>query len=312
MTQFDATSTADQVLEGVDLGGKRVLVTGVSPGGMGLEIARALVARGADVVGTGRDMRKAKASIDQVRAAHPDGGTLEMIELDLASLASVERCASMLLDRDDRLNAIIANAGVMAGPKRLTADGYELQFGTNHLGHLALLDRLAPSLPGGSRVACVSSAGHRRSDIDLNDLNFETTQYDELLAYGRSKTAVILLAVELDRRYRERGVRAAALHPGAVLTDMVKQMIEDRKAAGNDPTASFEWKSVPQGAAVAVWTALVADQDEVGGRYCEDCRVADIDDDSTHASGVRSYALNLESAHALWLEGERMIAAVTP
>ena len=307
MTKFGATSTADQVLEGMDLRGKRVLVTGVSPGGIGSEIARTLVAHGAHVTGTARDMRKAGTAAEEIRSRPSQSGSLEMIELDLASLTNVRACAEALLAEGKPLDAIIANAGVMAGPKRTTADGFEMQFGTNYLGHFALINRIAPLLSAGSRVACVSSAGHRRSDIDLNDLNFQEPPYDELLAYGRSKTAVILFAVEFDRRHRGSGVRAAALHPGAVQTETVKRMIEERRAAGSDPSSTYDWKTVPQGAATAVWTAVVAQSDEVGGSYCEDCHVAAIDDDPSHSSGVRSYALSSETAGALWAKSEEML-----
>lgn len=307
MASFGATSTADQVLEGIDLRGKHVLVTGVSSGGMGSEIARTLVAHGANVTGTARDMAKGRTAAEEIRSQSPQPGSLQMVQLDLASLTSVRTCAEALLAEGKPLDAIIANAGVMAGPKRITADGFEMQFGTNHLGHFALINRIAPLLSAGSRVACVSSAGHRRSDVDLHDLNFRETPYDELLAYGRSKTAVILFAVEFDRRHRGSGIRAAALHPGAVRTEIVERMIEERRAAGTDPTSTYDWKTVPQGAATAVWTAVVAQSGEVGGSYCENCHVAPIDDDPGHSSGVRSYALNLETAGALWAKSEEMV-----
>jgi len=231
-----------------------------------------------------------------------------MVELDLAALTSVRVCAEALLANDKPIDAIIANAGIMAGPKRITADGFEMQFVTNYLGHFALINRIAPLLSAGGRIVCVSSAGHRRSDVNLNDLNFQDTPYDELLAYGRSKTALILFAVEFDRRYRGNGVRAAALHPGAIQTETVKRMIEERKAAGNDPTSTYDWKTVQQGAATAVWAAVVAQLEEVGGNYCEDCHVAMIDDDPSHSSGVRSYALDQETASALWAKSEELIS----
>jgi NAD(P)-dependent dehydrogenase (short-subunit alcohol dehydrogenase family) len=216
---FGASSTTDEVLAGVDLSGKRMVVTGVSAG-LGIETARALAAHGAHVVGTARDLAKAAAATAGVRqAAAAHGGAFELVELDLAQLQSVRRCAQTLLDRGALLDVIIANAGVMATPFGKTADGFETQFGTNHLGHFVLINRLAPLIRQGGRVVMLSSAGHRIANIDLHDPNFEQTAYDALMAYGRSKTANSLFAVGFDQRHRQRGVRATAVHPGAIQTE---------------------------------------------------------------------------------------------
>ncbi|HEV7479224.1 MAG TPA: SDR family NAD(P)-dependent oxidoreductase, partial [Roseiarcus sp.] len=195
---FGATSTTDDVLEGVSLKGKRVLVTGVSAG-LGVETARALVAHGAEVVGAARDLTKAKAATAGVQAAAKNGGGLELVELDLASLDSVRVCANALVDAAKTFDLVIANAGIMACPYGKTVDGFETQFGTNHLGHFVLVNRIASLMKRGSRLVNLSSAGHRYSDVDLNDPNFERTPYDPWSAYGRSKTANILFAVEFDR-----------------------------------------------------------------------------------------------------------------
>ncbi len=197
---FGATSTTDDVLGGVNLKGKRVLVTGVSAG-LGVETARALVAHGADVVGAARDLTKAKAATAGVRAG-ANGGGLELVELDLASLDSVRVCANALVDAGNPFDLVIANAGVMACPYGKTGDGFETQFGTNHLGHFVLVNRIASLMKRGSRLVNLSSAGHRYSDVDLDDPNFERTPYDPWAAYGRSKTANILFAVEFDRRHK--------------------------------------------------------------------------------------------------------------
>src|SRR5580704_12264578 len=194
---FGATSTTDEVLQGVDLSGKRVLVTGVSAG-LGVETARALAAHGAHVIGAARDLSKAQAATEQVRAQAARGGSLSLVQLDLASLDSVRRCADGLLAAGQPLDVIIANAGVMACPKGTTADGFETQFGTNHLGHFVLVNRIASLLKAGSRLVNLSSAGHRFSDVNLDDPNFENSPYTEFGAYGRSKTANILFAVEFD------------------------------------------------------------------------------------------------------------------
>src|SRR5580692_1200384 len=203
---FGATSTTDEVLSGINLQGKRILVTGVSAG-LGVETARSLTAHGAHVVGAARDLTKAETATTAVRKA-ANGGGFELIELDLASLKSVRVCADKLLAKKEPLDVVIANAGVMATPFGKTVDGFETQFGTNHLGHFVFVNRIAKLLKKGGRLINLSSAGHRYSNVDLNDPNFETTPYEPFVAYGRSKTANILFAVEFDRRHRDRGVRA--------------------------------------------------------------------------------------------------------
>jgi len=214
-TRFGATSTTDEVLSGVNLKGKRILVTGVSAG-LGVETARSLLAHGAHVVGAARDLKKATAATEQVRKdAAANEGSFELVELDLANLKSVRACADALLAKGQPFDVVIANAGVMATPLGHTADGFETQFGTNHLGHFVLVNRIASLLRDGGRLINLSSAGHRYSNVDLEDPNFERTPYEPFVAYGRSKTANILFALAFDRRHRDRGVRAAAVHPGA-------------------------------------------------------------------------------------------------
>jgi NAD(P)-dependent dehydrogenase (short-subunit alcohol dehydrogenase family) len=311
---FGATSTTDDVLEGVNWRGKRVLVTGVSAG-LGVETARALVSHGAEVVGAARDRSKAKAATAGVRAG-PNGGGLELVELDLASLDSVRVCANALVDAGKPFDLVIANAGVMACPYGKTADGFETQFGTNHLGHFVLVNRIASLMKPGSRLVNLSSAGHRYSDVDLDDPNFERTPYDPWTSYGRSKTANILFAVEFDRRHKADGVRATAVHPGGIQTELsrhigdegMKQLIERVNAAtraAGEP--DFKFKTIPQGAATSVWAGAVATADEVGGRYCEDCHVAAIEPDAAKRAGVKPYALNPETAKKLWAKSEEMV-----
>jgi NAD(P)-dependent dehydrogenase (short-subunit alcohol dehydrogenase family) len=312
---FGATSTTDDVLEGVSLKGKRVLVTGVSAG-LGVETARALVAHGAEVVGAARDLTKAKAATAGVQAAAKNRGGLELVELDLSSLDSVRVCANALVDAAKPFDLVIANAGVMACPYGKTVDGFEIQFGTNHLGHFVLVNRIASLMKRGSRLVNLSSAGHRYSDVDLDDPNFERTPYDPWTAYGRSKTANILFAVEFDRRHKADGVRATAVHPGGIQTELsrhigdegIKQLIERVNAAtraAGEP--DFKFKTIPQGAATSVWAGAVAAADEVGGRYCEDCHVAEIEPDAAKRAGVKPYALNPDTAKALWAKSEEMV-----
>jgi NAD(P)-dependent dehydrogenase (short-subunit alcohol dehydrogenase family) len=218
---FGATSTTDDVLAGRDLRGKRVLVTGVSAG-LGVETARALAAHGARVVGAARDLAKAERATAQVRADAANGGRLDLVELDLASLASVRACAAKQLEAGEPFDLVIANAGVMATPYGRTVDGFETQFGTNHLGHLVLVNRIAALLRTGGRLVSLSSSAHRTADVDLKDPNFLHTEYKPFAAYGRSKTANILFVVEFDRRHRGRGVRATAVHPGAITTELAR------------------------------------------------------------------------------------------
>jgi NAD(P)-dependent dehydrogenase (short-subunit alcohol dehydrogenase family) len=320
---FDATSTTDDVLEGVDLRGKRILVTGVSSG-LGVETARALAAHGARVVGAARDLAKATEATGEVReAAAASGGAFELVELDLASLASVRACADKLVANGEAFDVVIGNAGIMASPFGRTTDGFELQFGTNHLGHFVFVNRIATLLRPGSRVVILSSATHRGSDVDLEDLNFERSEYAPFVSYARSKTANALFAVELDRRLGGRGVRATAVHPGAINTNLgrfgrpatpgdfeaaIERASDANVAAGLPPLIA---KTAPQGAATSVWAAVVAPADAIGGRYCEDCQVAPVLADNVETGaggvGVRAYAADPERAKALWAKSEALV-----
>jgi NAD(P)-dependent dehydrogenase (short-subunit alcohol dehydrogenase family) len=313
--QFGEESTTDEVLSGIALDGKRVLVTGVSAG-LGVETARVLAAHGATVIGAARDLAKAARATEPVLRDAARGGSLELIDLDLASLKSVRACADKLKTAGKPFDVVICNAGVMATPRGRTADGFETQFGTNHLGHFVFVNRIVSLFHNGSRLVNLSSAGHRFSDVDLDDPNFERAPYSEFGAYGRSKTANILFAVEFDRRHRSAGVRATAVHPGGIQTElgrhmtpeltqqMVKSINEGNKAA-NLP--AFKFKTIPQGAATTVWSGFVASADEVGGRYCEDCHVAVVNDNPAARGGVRPYALDSEHAKALWARSEEMV-----
>lgn len=314
---FGATSTTEDVLKGVDLSGKRVLVTGVSAG-LGVETARALAAHGAEVVGAARDLEKAERATVNVRAEAANGGSLELVELDLASLKSVRACADALVAKGKPFDAVIANAGVMRTPFWHTEDGFEMQFGTNHLGHFVFVNRIAPLIAPGGRLVNVSSAGHRYADVDLDDPNFERTPYEPMVAYGRSKTANILFSVEFDRRHKARNVRATALHPGGIVTELARHMAPGEidglleqinaqaKAEGKPP---FQWKTVPQGAATSVWAAFVGEAEDMGGKYCENCHVSSVTDGviSIINEGVRRYALDPEHAKALWAKSEEMV-----
>lgn len=314
---FGATSTTEEVLSGVDLSGKRFVVTGVSAG-IGKETARVLASRGAHVIGLARDLAKAEAALEEGRATITGDGTIELAPLDLSSLRSVRDCTDAIGAKGRPLDLVIANAGVMACPFALTEDGFETHFGSNHLGHFLLVNRLASLFKPGARVVMVSSAGHRTADVDLDDPNFERTPYDPWAAYGRSKTANILCAVEFDRRHRDRGVRATAVHPGGVATelsrhvagegarDRIAEINRDLEAAGEGPI----WvKTLEQGAATTVWAAVVAPAEDLGGRYCEDCHVTTLltERSQPFGDGMKAYALDPERARALWAKSEEMV-----
>lgn len=318
--RFGATSTADDVLSGMDLSGKRILITGMTSG-IGLETGRSLAARGASIVGANSNLVKAESATEPVRvAAAQGGGSLELLELDLASLESIRMCADQLLADGRSFDVVIANAGVMATPLGRTADGFERQFGINYVGHFALLTRIEPLLAAGARVVMVSSQAHRIANVDLADPNFEHQAYDPWVAYARSKTATSLFAAEFDRRHRERGIRAASVMPGNsggtgltrhLSPDDVQGLLASVSQARADAGLSqAALKDVPQAAATSVWAAVVADADAIGGQYLEDCAVAPVDDSpNPFADGVRSYALDAENAKRLWVRTEALLRA---
>ncbi len=309
MRTFGFESTTDDVLEGIDLTGMQVLVTGASAG-LGVETVRALAAHGANVTAAVRDLDKAKAALAQ---SAPDAA-VELRELDLADLASVRRFAEGFLADHQTLDILIGNAGVMACPERRTADGFEMQFGTNHLGHFLLVNLLTPALVAakGARVVLLSSAGHRLSDVDLDDPGWERTPYDPWAAYGRSKTANALCAVGIDTRLADQGVRAFAVHPGVIITELARDVTPEAWAAFQallppDEGGQMTYKTVEQGAATTVYAATSPDLAGVGGRYLEDCGLAEATDDPVKRSGVRPYALDPARADALWSLSERLV-----
>lgn len=312
MQGFGAQTTADEVLDGVDLTGKRVFITGVSAG-IGVETARALASRGAKVVGGVRNFAKAREA-----TAHIPADQLSLVELDLAALASVRACADRLVAAGDPFDIVIANAGVLALDTP-TAEGFEAHFGINHLGHFVLVNRLVPLLRAGSRVAVLSSLGHHFADVDLDDPNFERHAANPVEAYGASKTANALFAVAFDARHRGRGIRATAVNPGDIMTEVARYMQPEHwgqmkqaiiAAAGEEAMAALSWKTVEQGAATSVWAAVRAGADDIGGHFCSDCRVAERNETGIGWHGYRGYALDPERAEQLWavsvaLVGER-------
>ena len=305
---FDATTTTDDVLDGVDLTGKHIVVTGASAG-LGEETTRALAAHGALVTMAARDAERSAAAVARIRESVPDA-RLEVRTLDFASLRDIDRFADDFLSAHDHVDVLINNAGVMACPFATTADGFELQIGTNHVGHFLLTQLLMPTLGEGSRVVALSSAGHRFSDVDLEDPNFETTPYDPWGAYGRSKTANALFAVELDRRLAERGAHAYSLHPGGSVTELGRHLTEETLAAMTaslPPGETMEWKTVPQGAATSVFAATAPGLDAHGGAYLEDCAIAECNEVPDSRGGIKPYAIDPDRAAVLWTKSEDWI-----
>ena len=313
MSTFGFSSTTDDVLAGVDLTGRVAVITGASTG-LGEETTRALADHGAEIVMAVRDVDRGDAAAERVRAAVVHPVELHVRELDLASLDSVRAFADGFRAEHDRLQLLINNAGLMACPYGTTKDGFELQFGTNHLGHFLLGTLLAPALVAGapSRLVSLTSRGHALSDVDLEDYGFERTTYDAWVAYGRSKTANALFAVEFDRRYAGDGIHAYSVHPGGIHTELGRHLTDEtRGALQRNLEASgrqFAWKTIPQGAATSVWAATAQELDDHGGAYLEDCGVAELSADPAMNTGVRAYAQDPQRAEALWRLSQRLVA----
>ena len=313
---FGPDTTTEEVLDGLDLSGRRALVTGGS-GGLGAETARALASKGAQVTLTARNPAKGEAVAKEIRAS-TGNPAVDVEELELDSLASIRSFAERFLARGGGLQILVNNAGVMACPFETTADGFELQFGTNHLGHFLLTGLLAPALLEGApaRVVSVSSRGHQQSPVVFEDIQFEKRPYDKWQAYGQSKTANVLFAVELERRLGGRDVHAYAIHPGVIPTDLSRHMGEAdfehiRKRASRGG-GKMQLKTAASGAATSVYAASAPELDGRGGLYLEDCHVAEVADAEDAVEGVRSYAVDPDAARRLWEVSEELVGQRFP
>lgn len=306
-TKFGADSTASEVADGIDLHGKVALVTGGSSG-LGQETARVLASRGAHVVLTARDVPKGEAVAATIRES-TGNRHVEVERLELGSLKDIRAFAERFLARHPTLHILVDNAGVMACPAAKTADGFELQFGSNHIGHFLLTCRLAPALRRGapSRVVSVSSRGHHMSPVVFDDIQFERRAYDKWLAYGQSKTANVLFAVGLERRLGAQGVHANALHPGGIMTELARYLQAEDFEFLRARTRGVKFKTVEAGAATSVFAATAPELEGRGGLYLEDCHIAAVNDAPDAGDGVKSYALDPENAERLWAVSESLV-----
>lgn len=315
MSNFGFASTTDEVLADKDLSGKTVFITGGNSG-LGQETGRAMAAKGAHVILAGRDQAKLDEAAAAIRG-ETGNDTIETIICDLASLDSVRACTREADERFDKIDLLINNAGVMACPKGETADGFERQFGTNHLGHFLLTKGLMPLLQRGEnkRIVNLSSLAHHRDRVHFDDPNFERREYDKWESYGQSKTANSLFSVALQERLVSKGFDVFAVHPGGIMTNLGRHMTEAdiaalresfaarAKADGIEPRG---FKTIPQGAATSCWAATAEELTGKGGVYCEDCNIAEVNETSS-MGGVRSYALDKDDAEKLWTLSEELI-----
>jgi NAD(P)-dependent dehydrogenase (short-subunit alcohol dehydrogenase family) len=303
---FGPASTAADVLRGIDLSGKLALVTG-GYSGIGLETTRALTAAAAQVVVPARRPAAAAAALPGV----------EVDELDLADLTSVARFTDRFLASGRRLDIAVLGAGIMASPETRVGPGWESQFAVNHLGHFALVNHLWPALRPDARVVAVSSTGHHLSAIRWDDIHF-TRGYDKWLAYAQAKTAVALTAVHLDRLGREAGVRAFAVHPGAILTPLQRhlesaEMVEAGWVDEHGALVATHFKTPEQGAATQVWAATSPQLADLGGVFCQDCDIAPMTDHvDMDTGGVMAHAVDPDEAARLWALSAELTGVTWP
>ena len=305
---FGMRSTATDVLAGIDLSGRNVIVTG-GYSGIGVETTRALAAAGAHVTVPARTPQKARTTLAGL-------ANVELAELDLMDPVSIDAFASGWLAHHGELHILICNAAIMASPLARDSRGYESQFATNHLGHFQLLCRLWPALVAahGARVVMLSSLGHRITPMNFEDPNFVGREYHKWIAYGQAKTANSLCALGVDERGRAHGIRAFAVHPGGIMTDLQRSLpIEEQVAMGwvtADGVVNPIFKTVEQGAATTVWAATSPQLAGLGGLYCEDCDVArDVPPEDKGAAGVRPWAVDHDAAEQLWTLSEQLTGA---
>ncbi len=316
MSEFGYRTDAAEVVAGLDLSGKHAVVTG-GYSGIGQETARVLAVAGAQVTIACRDLPRAQQTAEEMNAAL-DRGSISAAELDLSSLGSVRKFGAEYRADHNRLDVLVNNAAVMACPYGETADGFEMQFGTNHLGHFVLFNELLPLLKasGRARVVCLSSAGHFISPVVFDDIGFSRRDYDPWLAYGQAKTANALMAVGVQQRHAADGIEGFAVHPGGIMTNLQRHMdpaeFKDRGWVDEEGNVNELFKTIEQGASTSVWAAVWPGLSGRGGRYLEDCsEAAVLDAPSADFSGVMSYAVDPQQAERLWELSEELVRGGT-
>jgi NAD(P)-dependent dehydrogenase (short-subunit alcohol dehydrogenase family) len=308
MRTFNGSNTAFDVVADLDLTGKKILITGAS-GGLGAQAASVLASRGAAIVIAARDEAKSAQVRSEILALHP-GADISYVRLELDDLTSVRAAAKVVLADHPILDVVIANAGVMACDQKQTLDGFEYQFGVNHIGHFVFTCMLVPALQAATsaRVVVLSSAAHKFGAIDLEDYNFDNQQYQKWLSYGRSKTANVLFALGLNKRLLALGITANAVHPGMIATDLGRHLTkEDMLQLGDMVTSSgSQYKSIEQGAATEVWAATAPELAGKGGLYLEDNHIAEPAKNDADG-GYMPFAVDMAIADQLWTLTEKLV-----
>ena len=305
---FTIDSTTDEIIAGLDLAGKVVVVTGAS-GGLGAETARAIASTGATVVLVARSAEKLEARRSEIIES-TGNASVHLQVVNLADLESVRSGADELLRSFVSIDVLINNAGIMACPLERTLQGFESQLGVNHIAHFVFTNRLLGALKSGKggRIVVLTSGAHKIASVDLDDMNWESREYDKWAAYGASKTANALFATELNRRFSSEGITANCVHPGVIMTDLSRSLTEDDFTS--IATEGMKFKTVECGAATSVWAAVSPQLEGQGGYYLEDCHVGVELPESHMLAGYCGYALDNVLAKQLWQKTEKLLATI--
>lgn len=305
---FTVHTTTDEIVDGLDLSGITAVITG-SSGGLGAETARAIASKGATVVLVARSEEKLQAKAQELKQITANDKIFTQV-MDLSDLDSVRAAADQLLHDYPKIDVLVNNAGIMAVPMARTAQGFESQMGVNHFGHFVFTTALLPALKAAApaRIVVLTSGAHKLGNVNFEDMNWESRDYDKWVAYGESKTANALFATALQNRLADAKVTANCVHPGVIFTELSRSLTEED--LGSMAAPGMKIKPVEVGAATSVWAAVSPQLEGQGGYYLEDCHVG-VELDENHAlAGYCEYALDPELAEKLWQKTEQMIEAV--